>query len=241
MCAQVWDQVWAQVGVQVRAQVADQVWDQVWDQVRAQLFGSHDAGWLSCYAYCADVLRLQSCDRLRGLIEVGQCCGWWAPYRRVAILQHRHCELHRDTAGRLHNATGMAVKYRDGWGVYAWHGVRVSADIIEHPEKITPTMIEQQTNAEIRRVMIERYGFDRYLRDGGFRLVQQDDFGKLYRRSFADEPDIVLVSVVDATPQVDGTARRYVLPVPSRVRTAHEAVASSFGLEVDAYHPAKES
>jgi hypothetical protein len=146
-----------------------------------------------------------------------------------------------DVAGRLHCETGPALLCRDGWPVYAWHGVRVSLDIIENPEQITPKRIESEKNAEVRRVMIERYGFEHYLRDGKFKKEQQDDFGSLWRRSFSDEPDVVIVRVVNSTPEPDGTYKEYYLPVPSHIRTAHEAVATSFGLKTQEYYPSLES
>jgi hypothetical protein len=49
--------------------------------------------------------------------------------------------------------------------VYAIHGIRVPRSVVENPESITFGAIEQERNAEDRRVMLERYGWDRYLAD----------------------------------------------------------------------------
>jgi hypothetical protein len=136
----------------------------------------------------------------------------------------------------------MAVAYRDGWGVYAVHGVRVPADLIEQPDTNTVSAIEAETNAELRRVRIELYGFTRYLHDAHISCVQQDDFGRLYRRQVSDnEPELVFVEVVNSTPEPDGSYKKYVLPCRSHVQTAHQAVADSFGMDVKEYHPAFES
>jgi len=43
--------------------------------------------------------------------------------------------------------------------------------------------------------------------------------------------------VVNGTPDPDGSHRRYFLRVPPNVRTAHEAVAWTYGLTAREYEP----
>ncbi|MDE2102919.1 MAG: hypothetical protein KGL39_37090 [Patescibacteria group bacterium] len=97
--------------------------------------------------------------------------------------------------------------------------------------------IAKEENAEVRRVMVERFGFQRYLKEANFQEIQRDDFGTLYRKDWPGEPAMQFVRVVNSTPEPDGSCKVYVLPVRSTVKTAHEAVASSFGLEVESYNP----
>jgi hypothetical protein len=168
--------------------------------------------------------------------------GYWWPNQDFIMASDRAESISRDARGRLHGQSSMAIRYRDGWGIYCWHGVRLKPWIIERPQEISTQKIESEQNAEVRRILIERFGFDRYLREGGLKLVQQDDFGRLFRREYSDgEPAIAMVEVVNSTAEPDGTHRKYVLPVRSTVRTAHEAVASSFGLTVKEYAPTKET
>ncbi len=99
---------------------------------------------------------------LNGLIELSKCCGWWAPYQNAAILQHRHCELHQNAQGRLHKDGGMAVKYRDGWGVYALNGVRVPQWLAEtSAEQLDCKQIVQLQNVEERREGVRKVGVER--------------------------------------------------------------------------------
>jgi len=234
---QVRDQVWDQVWAQVRDQVGDQVWAQVWDQVRAQvgdqvramIYGSHDSDWLSFYAYMYDVFHLECVKPLVSLIELAQCCGWLALYKNVAILQQRHNILHRDTQGRLHSENSLAVGYPDGWGVFAWHGVRVPEYVILSPDKITVKDIQTETNAEIRRVKLERYGWERYLLDSHSNVIHQDEYGVLYRQGIGGDEPLVMVKVINATPELGSDSRReYFLRVPPTMQTAHQAVAWTF-------------
>ena len=66
-----------------------------------------------------------------GPVAVARSAGWWWAFRDVAVLTERPIALHRDAAGRLHNPSGLAIEYSDGWGVYALHGVRVPACKLE--------------------------------------------------------------------------------------------------------------
>ncbi len=55
-----------------------------------------------------------------------------------------------------------------------------------------------------------------------------------------DEP-IVMVEVLNSTPEPDGTRKTYFLRVPPTMRTAREAVAWTFDMDGAAYAPAVES
>jgi len=236
----VWDSVWASVLDSVGASVLDSVGasvrDSVWASVRASVYGSHDSSWLSFYDYFLNGCHLACIEPLRPLIDLAHHCGWWIPYQQLCILQHRHCELHRDADGRLHNPFGMAVKYRDGWGVYAWHGTHIPLEqawIIEESNRLDSRAIDAEDNAELRRVMLEIFGHDRYLIESGLQPTDSSDYGELFRKSLSDDEDLVMVRVTDAT----HPDHRYMLRVPPSCRTAHEAVAWSFGMRADEYSP----
>ena len=132
--AQVWDQVWDQVGAQVGAKVGDQVWAQVWDQVGDRVWdavqGQHDAGFLG---WCDALRRIGVTIDVDGLSTVARNAGWWWPMRDAVILTDRPDTLHRDPQGRLHCTTGPALRYRDGWSIYAIHGERVPDHIETTP------------------------------------------------------------------------------------------------------------
>ena len=143
-----------------------------------------------------------------------------------------------DDEGRLHDESGPALSYSDGFALYAWKGVIANRDIVERPETITCEYIERADNSEVRRVMIERYGEARYLQDSGAILVHEDDFGSLYRKELPNDEALVMVKVVNSTPEPDGTYKDYFLRVPPEIETAKQAVAWTFGFDnVDDYDP----
>src|SRR5207248_1377146 len=104
---------------------------------------------------------------------------------------------------------GPAYESRDGWGVYSWHGVTVPREVIVEPKSITVGGIEKETNAEIRRVMVERYGAAKYLADSGAKLVSKDEMGELYRKEIAGDEPLVMVKVRNSTPEPDGSVKDY--------------------------------
>lgn len=204
-----------------------------------QIYGSHEAGWLSFYDYMAQVVKVPGTELLDGLIGLAMNCGWWAPYEEAAILQHRHTQLHRDDQGRLHNEAGPAVAYRDNFAVYAIHNVRVTQQIVEHPESLTIQQIKGETNAEVRRIMRERYGDGRYLMDIGAKIEHTDSIAsdKLAPRSTGSIMRALMIDDENNKWLVgsDGsTARVYHMRVPNRVKTCAEAHAAiSGGMNTD--------
>jgi len=146
-----------------------------------------------------------------------------------------------DEGGRLHNALGPSLVFADGFVEHSWHGVSVEARIIEQPESITIDEIDSMQNAELRRVLIERYGQARYLQDSGAQEMQKDDFGTLYKKEIPGDEPLVMVKVVNSSPEPDGSFKDYFLRVPPDIETAQRAVAWTFGFEEDDYLPLNES
>jgi hypothetical protein len=149
--------------------------------------------------------------------------------------------IKRDAQSRPHCEDGPFCRWRDGWELFYWHGVAVTRQIIEFPETLTVGQISVEANAEVRRVMIERYGAKRYLLDSGAKRCHEDDFGTLYRAERGDDTELVMVKVVNSTPEHDGTYKDYFLRVPPTVQTAREAVAWTFGKNEKSYAPQKQT
>jgi hypothetical protein len=181
-------------------------------------------------------------------LELARSAGPWWALDDLAIISERPLLLRRDDQGRPHAADGPAIAWADGLEAYAWRGVAVDPWIITDPGRITVERIDSESNIEVRRVLIERFGEERLLREGGAALVHEDETGRLWRRDHerqspwrrADEP-VVMVEVENSTPEPDGSHKTYFLRVPPATRTAREAVAWTFGLGAVEYRPAAES
>ena len=137
-----------------------------------------------------------------------------------------------DDRNRPHCADGPSHRWRDGWSLYFWHGVRVTQQVIERPSTLTVAQIQGEQNAEVRRVMMERYGWERYAQDAGAKVRHRDDWGTLWElpRPKPERP-LLCVEVVNSTMEPDGTFKRYWLSVGGDPATALDAVASTWRSE----------
>jgi hypothetical protein len=205
--------------------------------------GQHDAGALALIDVLDRAVGLRPGHPLAGQLLIGRSAGWWWPFEHVVILTERPCalDLARDERGRLHHPAGPLVAYPDGWAVWAWHGVRVPRELVERPDAITVAQIRATRNLEARRLLLERYGLDRYLRDADATMVHTDEVGKLWRCELPGDEPLAIVEVVNATPEPDGTHAMYLLRVPPTMRTARQAVAWTFEMAAEDYHPATQT
>ncbi|MER6995480.1 DUF6745 domain-containing protein [Streptomyces sp. NPDC000410] len=197
------------------------------------VLGQHDAPWLAAFDGRS--------ERLAGLARVAEHAGWWWPFEKAVVLCERPVELHRDEAGRLDRGDGPALAFPDGFALHAWRGMPVPAEFLSGLSSLTPERIRTEENAELRRVMLEFYGYDRYLDESGAQPVHRDETGVLWRIGLADDEDVVMVEVVNSTPEPDGTHKTYWLRVPPTTRTAKEGVAWTFGLDAALYEPLRQT
>jgi hypothetical protein len=212
------------------------------DVIDQAVSGALDAVWCGVAAGVRNVFPgVHGPERLAGLERVTAAAGWWWPFERVVVICERPASVHRDEAGRLHRSDGPALAWPDGFAVHAWHGMPVPAELIARLADVRIDDIHAERNVELRRVLLEHYGFDRYLREVGATRLQQDAAGTLWQAALPGDEPLVMVEVVNATPEPDGTCRVYWLRVPPGIRTAREGVAWTFGLSEDRYRPVRES
>ncbi len=202
------------------------------------LCGQHDAD-RACQLLFAKLMGAAECEHAEQVMEVTRTCGWWCPFASVCLMIDRPVEIHFDQRSMLHNTEGPSCLYEDGFGFFSLRGVSVP-DWIAKGQFDLKQIIEC-VNAEWRRVMIDRYGIERYLKESNATMVSHDQFGRLYQISLGlGEQPLMMVEVTNSTPEPDGTFKKYFLRVPPTMTSAREAVAWTFGMEND-YNPAVES
>lgn len=216
--------------------VLDSVGESVWSSIGESGYGQHDANWLAFYDFFRNEcdLDLQTI-KLQELFKQAQNTGWYLPHEKICWVSERHHILERDDRGRLHNLTGAALMYPDGWAIYAINGVRVPKWIVKNPEEITVEKIFAETNAEIRRVMCERFGFRRF----GQSLIDSGKAKLISEQSVWDEPvryyhyndgavTMGFVHVINGTTEQDGTKHEFILTVKADNDNAEQAVLSTY-------------
>ena len=136
---EVWQEVWREVGQEVgqevEQEVEQEVWQEVWREVWQEVwqeklkyysFGSYLSSWYydwySFYDYFHRIKAIKNekflklKEGVKGIFEV--------IYLKGYCLVSTCPEYVKKKAGRLHNEHGPAVKFRDGYSVYALNGVR---------------------------------------------------------------------------------------------------------------------
>jgi len=174
-------------------------------------------------------------------MEMAKASGWFYPMDEMCILTPNPTHLSLDDRGRLHCLDRKAIEYPDGWGLYYVHGVSVPAKVVEDPQSLTVSEIENEANAEVRRVMVDRFGMDRFIMESGAKVVDESKWGTLYRKELSGDETIVTVRVKNSTPEPDGSIKEYFLRVDPSCTTAHQAVAWTFGVGAEEYTPKFES
>ena len=158
--------------------------------------------------------------RLDAHIEIVSSACWWWPGSDFVMVSERPSIICREQVAprgwdshRLHCEDGPAIAW-DGWSIYAVHGVRVPEQVVMAPQTLTAAQIAAEPNVEVRRVMIERLGTERYVILSGAKVVARDDWGTLYRAERPDDSPLMAVAVVNSTPEPDGSRKDYWLRVP---------------------------
>jgi hypothetical protein len=141
---------------------------------------------------------------------------------------------------RLHCDSGPALESNIE-PLYFWHGVLVPDFVVDHPERITLDNIKTEENSEVRRILIERYGTSRYLMDSNAQIIHTSGNNILYRQEIMGDEPIVMVRVLNSTPEPNGEVKSYFLRVPPDIADADAAVAWTFGMSKDEYRPQIES
>jgi hypothetical protein len=111
-----------------------------------------------------------------------------------------------------------------------WRGVSVTDRIAFEPQSMTGQDILQLDNAELRRVMIERIGYETFTEQvGGLVKDRDSDPGgerQLVQVPFDDDEPLVVLKVT-----CPSTGRIYVLRVPPYMRTCKQAAAWIAGFD----------
>jgi hypothetical protein len=122
-----------------------------------------------------------------------------------------------------------------------WNGVNVTGQIAFHPEPLSARQALSAENAELRRVMVERIGSERFVAEANPQQLDTDvDRGGMRRLLRVDIPDDepwVALEVRDPS-----TGRTYLLRVPPEIDTCRRAAAWVAGFDnPDDYQPILET
>jgi hypothetical protein len=174
-------------------------------------------------------LRVRDCPRLRGLptrlgrlaqLDIAGCLNVTALPAGLVVSSWIDVGGSGVTALPSHLA-GVGLR---------WRGVPIDERIAFRPETLSHEEVLAERNAERRRVMLERYGLDRFMADSAAETLDEDrDPGgprRLLRLKLDGDEDLVCVTVV-----CPSTERQFVLRVPPNMRTCRQAIAWTAGFD----------
>ena len=198
--------------------------------VSGMIYGSQDASWLGFYEYFRNVLEIKDCEKLDGLTELAKHCGWLSVYEDTVVFQDRPDVIKFDDRNLLHCEDGPAIHYRDGYSVFAWHGVRIPAEWITHREDLAPATALGWENVEQRRCACEIIGWATILRKLDASVIDTDEDPMIGTLVEVTIPEIGREKFLKV---ICGTGREFALPVPPDMETALAANAWTYGLDGD--------
>ena len=201
------------------------VWSRIWDA----------AGWDSPEVELEAAL--EASIGAGGLEDLVANTAWFSFREGRAIALEHPIKIRLDANGDLHDETGPAARFADGWSLWALRGVVVPAEAVEDPDGFDPAAALRHENLEVRRVLLEHLGWDRVVRGAGLTPHAEDEHGRLWLLPVPDADPVLLLEVENATPDADGSHRRYFLRVPPTVHSPREATAWTFGLSELEYAP----
>lgn len=121
--------------------------------------------------------------------------------------------------------------------ILRWRGIQVSDRIVFEAQSITGQDILNTDNVELRRVLIERLGYEKFIQQVGGLIRDRDyDAGgerQLIYIPFEDDEALMVLKVI-----CPSTQHTHILRVPPYMQTCHQAAAWIAGFNnPDDYHP----
>jgi hypothetical protein len=130
-------------------------------------YGSFESGWLSNYSFFRDVVGIEIDSRIDGFITLSKYVSWWCVYNGCAIFSQKPIEINMRDGRLLHNESGPSIRFADGFCVWSIEGHHVTEQIVMRPETMTIKQIDSEKNSDIQAIMLERFGWERYIDESG--------------------------------------------------------------------------
>ena len=134
-----------------------------------------------------------------------------------------------DEQNRAHGQDGPSHRWRDGWSLYHWHGVAVPEHWIMNKNSLSAKEAITWENIEQRRAACEILGWAKILRELDAKVINEDGDPEIGTLVEVDLPDIGKEKFLRV---LCGTKREFALPVPPDMKTALQANAWTFGMDI---------
>lgn len=223
--------LWENLGENLRANF----WENLVANLRVNLrenlceptywWGQQDASWIAFYLFPRYFLEgidygKDNNENLETWADYAKSCNWVWFFKDICFVSDRPTKIKKDNETRLHADGEMACEYRDGYGIYCYHGVNLPTkygSAKQHDWK--SEWILKEKNAELRRVLIQGIGYGKICRDLNAKLVDSWKEYELLRIDNADVEPIIMVKMV-----CPSTGLLHAHRVPPDMDTARNAI-----------------
>lgn len=148
-------------------------------------------------------------------------CGWILPFEKICILCDRPTKLSFDNENRLHAEGEPAISFADGYSLYSYHGVTLPEKYGKlHPKEWQAKWLLEETNAELRRVLIQGIGYSRICQD--LQAIELDCWQEYTLLKIDSNIDIEAIYLLKMT--CPSTGFIHALRVPPDMNCARDAI-----------------
>ena len=141
-------------------------------------FSQKDAYWMSFYSFLGRELALNCDKELLTMTEnIIINCGLFYTAAQGFLLADRPCEMHWNGQQELHNPNGMALKWKDGTGIYCLDGMNMKGYewfFETDRASINPLKILAINNVDIRTRLMKVLGMEKFLMQLGFKVLNEN-------------------------------------------------------------------
>lgn len=183
----------------------------------------YDSGWTAFYEYFKRIgIQYDDPDEFLKWSEFVSCGVYGTVFcENIAFVCPRPKVVKRLSDGSLHCPNGPALSW-DGDDYYFLNGVAVDEKIVMTPgEKLEPSLITAEKNAEVRRELVRKIGVERILQKLGSEVIdKQGDMYELVLLDIGDNrkrPFLKMKNPSIALTHIEG--------VPPHIKTVKESLA----------------
>jgi len=206
--------------------------------------GQHEVHWLAIHNFCVEIGIEYDAEMRHSLklwSRIARSVNWWWPADDEVVIVDRPelCRMAGEPL-QLHCDDGPAIRFRDGWALWALRGIRMSQRYVETPAAELPVKwwLEEK-NVELRHELERKIGAARLLRElntstleqivltiDGEALVYELQELSLERSDSSDRDRRVLLAMTN--PSTGESHREW---VPPTIKSCREALTWRNGWE----------
>lgn len=143
------------------------------------------------------------------------------PFEECCFICDRPLHIRFDNQNQLHAEGEPAIEFTDGYSIYSYHGVTLPEKYGKvHPQQWNPQWLLTETNAELRRILIQGIGYARICQE--LQAVELDSWAEYTLLQIDNPIDVEPIYLLKMT--CPSTGFIHVLRVPPQTKSAREAI-----------------